>query len=117
MNANRAWIATSMSWICAFALISACDAGPPENEQGIPYCWIYDCPTDPGAETCGTCSHPGNDRECTPGYVCSCHSECVKGPRSYDGGVCALADGGVEPPVDANQYVWPECDEAHIPGT
>jgi hypothetical protein len=117
MKAITVWIATWVSWIGVAALIAGCDAGPPVNEQGIPYCWNYECPGDPGAEVCGTCNHQGADRECTAGYVCSCDLTCVKGPRSYDGGVCAVADGGVEPLVDAQIHEWPTCDESHVPGT
>jgi hypothetical protein len=85
--------------------------------DGVPYCWIYDCPSDPGSDVCGTCVHPGWDSECTPGFVCSCSAICVKGPRSFDGGVC-LSDAGPADPgaSDARLYDWPVCDDHHLPG-
>lgn len=103
-----------MSWIC---LIGCASEEPPLSPSGLPYCWIHDCPSDPAADQCGACKHPGVDTECPPGFVCSCNAECVKGPRSYDGGVACGTDAGVDDTPDAQTYDWPACDEAHIPGT
>lgn len=91
------------------------DGLPRYDDAGLPYCWIYDCPTDPGATTCGSCNHAGYDQECPPGFVCSCTLSCVKGPRSYDGGACFPLDAAVGAP-DAMIYQWPACDDHHQPG-
>lgn len=100
------------------ASLDAGPSGPPWfNEAGVPYCWNYDCPGDPGASTCGMCKDPQHDRECPPGFVCSCADTCVKGPRGPDGGPpCVPPDAGVPTP-DAMIYDWPTCDESHPPGT
>jgi len=119
MRPNTAGTATRLSRFALLASIAlaACEeAPPPLGPSGLPYCWIHDCPTDPGAEVCGTCVHPGMDTECPPGFVCSCTTECVKGPRSYDGGSCS-ADAGVSDLPDARLYEWPDCDREHLPGT
>lgn len=91
-------------------------SGPPWfNDAGVPYCWNFDCPTDPGAAECGTCTQAGHDVECPPGFVCSCSLTCVRGPRAYDGGVACDA-GTLERP-DAAVMEWPACDMRHPPGT
>jgi hypothetical protein len=96
--------------------IGAC-ASNASTPDAIPSCWINACPGAPSSETCGTCVHQGDDTECPPGFVCSCSAVCVKGPRSYDAGVCA-ADAGPEPSgPDARMYEWPACDTSHLPGT
>lgn len=90
--------------------------GPPWfNDAGIPYCWNYTCPGDPEATVCGRCKNH-DDRTCPPGFVCSCEGDCLRGPRSYDGGECAI-DGGASQTPDAMTYEWPVCDERHPPGT
>lgn len=107
-------------------LLAACGApreatdaasGPPWfDDGGTPYCWNYTCPTDPDASVCGRCKDH-NDLECPPGFVCSCSSDCVKGPRSYDGGLCPPDAGGGPPTPDAMLYEWPVCNPQHVPGT
>lgn len=86
-------------------------------DSGLASCWIHDCPESPGAAVCGSCVNPGHDVECPPGFVCSCAKQCVRGPRSYDGGGSCLpsppADAGPEP--DARTYAWPLCDDRHLP--
>ncbi|MCB9560640.1 MAG: hypothetical protein H6708_09555 [Kofleriaceae bacterium] len=127
--------ATPMSWIRRVRVISllgaglalgACDGPRPVADEAdaadtSDSCWLHDCPSDPGAQECGTCTHPGQDHECPVGFVCSCTAVCVKGPRSYDAGVVCGADAGVDDAgtagPDAQTYDWPDCDMAHLPGT
>jgi hypothetical protein len=111
------------------ATLAACasPAGESTIDGGLPSCWIHDCPGDPGATVCGVCFHHFADEECSPGFVCSCELQCVKGPRSYDAGVCSSdhLDAGVDSGVvdaggatpDAQHHDWPACDDRHLPGT
>ena len=114
--------------LAAMGALGACGSGGDTNpaecrdpangiDSGLPSCWIDDCPDDPGAEICGSCVNPGHDVECPPGFVCSCGTQCVRGPRSYDGGASCLpfppADAGPDP--DARIYTWSECDQRHLP--
>ncbi len=122
LRGRAPWLALLVIALGAFA---ACDdggrgehdapGGPPWfNDAGVPYCWNFDCPGDPEATTCGTCTQSGNDRECPVGFECSCELECLRGPRSYDGGVC---DAGTTDRPDAMVSEWPACDRRHPPGT
>jgi hypothetical protein len=113
--------ATGVSWFALALAISLAGCALPADAgdaspDGLPSCWIHDCPGDPGATECGTCVDQGHDTECPPGFVCSCDLTCVKGPRSYDGGSCAPQDAGVST-VDAGTFDWPACDDSHLPGT
>lgn len=93
----------------AFVIAAAC-AGHSAAPDATPSCWIHDCPTAPGSDTCGACVHPGFDTECPAGFVCSCFSVCVKGPRSQDAGYCAPDAGAALPDPDARMYAWPVCE-------
>jgi hypothetical protein len=102
--------------IMALLMGAACEGtseGPDSGPDALPSCWIHDCPSDPGAFECGTCSHHFADHECPPGFVCSCGLICVRGPRLPDGGVCiADWDAGLDPTEpDAAIFDWPICQE------
>ncbi len=91
-------------------LLAACSA--PDADES---CWSRECPSDPGATTCGTCKHWAHDTECPPGFVCNCHLVCAAGPRTPDGGGSCLTDASpIEPDADlspdAQHYDWSVCD-------
>jgi hypothetical protein len=98
--------------------------GPWFDDAGLPYCWIFECPTDLGATVCGSCSEPNQHLQCPPGFLCSCERECVKGPNSYDGAPGCMPDAAIDagagpdarPVPDARLYDWPTCNEHHLPG-
>ncbi|MCA9678433.1 MAG: hypothetical protein H6709_16230 [Kofleriaceae bacterium] len=72
-------------------------------------CWDLTCPSDPGASTCGRCDTWAHDQQCPPGFVCNCATECVRGPRTPDGGVYCTVDA-MPPDVDAGVFDWSGCD-------
>jgi hypothetical protein len=123
----RSWPA----WLVAAALglglggAAGCgdDRAALDGDGGLISCWLFTCPDDRSATTCGTCVHAGVDVECTPGFVCSCDRICVRGPRSFDAQPGCVPDAQAPgtpdagtPLPDARIYDWPACDDHHLPG-